>query len=81
MEIEVIIRAIVSLVFVIGLMLGVLAVYKRFFLEKNVISGREKRMQVLEYLYLDRHRKLVIVKKDEEEITILIGAESEQIIK
>ena len=81
MEISILIRAVLSLVFVVGLMLGCLALYKKFFLGKSPVTGKAKRMQVLEYLYLDRQRRMVIIKKDDEEITILLGQNTETVIK
>lgn len=81
MEIEYAIRALLSLIFVAGLIFGCAAVYKKFFMGKSSVTKKDRRMEVQEYLYLDRSRKLVIVKKDGEELTILLGQNNETVIK
>ncbi len=81
MEAEIYVRALLSLAFVIGLIFGCLAVYKKFFMGRSSVTGKEKRMQVIENLYLDRQRRLVIVKKDDEEITILISPTGDTVVK
>ena len=81
MEVDIYVRAVLSLVFVVGLILGCLALYKKFFMGKISVNGREKRMQLVENLYLDRQNRIVIVKKDDAELTILISPQGSQIIK
>ena len=81
MEIESIIRAVLSLVFVAGLIFGCAAIYKRFFMGKSSVVKKDRRMEVVEYLYLDRTRRIVIVKKDGEELTILLGQNGETVLK
>lgn len=82
MEAELFFRALLSLLFVVGIIFGAFAVYKKFFLEKNLLAkGKPKRLKILENLYLDRNRKIVIIEKDGKEITILLGTNSETIIK
>jgi len=82
MDGELLLRAVLSLIFVVGIIFGSFAIYKRYFMDKNLLAkGRAKRMKVLEYLYLDRNRKLVIVEKDGVEMTILLGQNSELVIK
>lgn len=75
------IQAFAALVFVIALIGLSAVVYRRFVLDKNFLKGgKPRRLQIEEQIYLDAKRKLVIVKKDETEILILLGANSESVI-
>lgn len=81
MEAEYITRAILSLVFVAAL-IGIIAfIFQKLAIEKNLLNkGQAKRLKIQEYLILDSKRKLALVKKDEEEILILLGSGTETII-
>lgn len=81
METDIYIRAVLSLAFVVGLIFGCLAIYKKFFMGKNSFGSKEKRMHLVETLYLDRQNRVVIIKKDDEEITILISPQGSSVIK
>lgn len=86
MEISQILFALFSLIFVISL-IGITAfVVKRFVLERNfaiggIVGKKERRLKILEHLPLDTRRRIMIIEKDgKEEITVLLGANSETII-
>lgn len=81
MEAANILQAVLALVFVIGLIGASSLLYRRFVLEKNIIKGGQKRrLEVSEQLYIDSKRRLVLIKKDESEFLILIGANGETVI-
>jgi flagellar protein FliO/FliZ len=80
------IRALLALVFVIGLMLVMLWVVRRF----NIVIGgslpvlarsKVRRLAVLETLPLDARRRLVLVRRDGMEHLILLGATSEIVVE
>ncbi len=81
MESEYIIKAFFALILVAGL-IGIAAImFQKFALEKNLLrKGQPKRLRTEEFLYLDAKRKLVLVKKDDEETLILLSHNSETII-
>lgn len=82
MDMEMIIRAVLSLTLVVGL-IGLVAIsYKKYFLNKNIMNkNAEKKLKIEEVLYIDSKRKLVLVKKDEKDILLLISPNSETVIK
>ncbi|MDA0781056.1 MAG: flagellar biosynthetic protein FliO [Rickettsiales bacterium] len=76
------IKAILALVFVLGL-IGLFS-----FLLKRVSSGQfagkskaAKRISLEEVFYVDAKRKLLLVKRDDVEHLILLGANSETVIE
>jgi flagellar biogenesis protein FliO len=81
METELLLKAFFSLVLVIGL-IGLLALlYKRYGIERNLMNkGKPKKLKIEEFIYLDSRRKLVLVKKDEHELLILLSPTGEIII-
>jgi flagellar protein FliO/FliZ len=80
------IRALLALIFVLGLMLVLLWVVRRFNL---VIGGsaplmpraKQRRMAILESLPIDARRRLVLVRRDGVEHLILLGAASDIVIE
>ena len=82
MEIQELLYALFSLIFVLSL-IGVCAfVFKKLVVERNFgISGNNRRLKILEYLPLDNRRRIMIIEKDgKEEITLLLGATGETIV-
>jgi len=83
MEVNQILYALFSLIFVISL-IGICAyIMKRFVFERNFsLSGTNtKRLKIIEHIALDTRRRLMIVEKDgKEEITILLGATGETVL-
>jgi len=76
-------RTAAALALVLGLILLIAWVARRFGLEKKIsgIGRSSSRMKIEEVLYLDNRRKLVLVKKDEQELLLLLGAQNEQVVE
>ena len=71
-----ILRAVFALAIVLGLIVGLAYVLRRYapnFLAKMAAQRGQKRLQVVETLILDPARRLVLVKLDDEERLILLG--------
>lgn len=72
--------------FALGLVIGLIYLFgwvaKRAGLDKKLagITKQGGRMAVVDVLYLDRARKLTIVKADEKEYLLLLAGESAQLI-
>ncbi len=76
MDLEDIIRFTAALVFVLGL-IGLLALLgRRFGLGNRVTSrgGQRRRLGIVEVMALDSRRRLVLVRRDDREHLILLGA-------
>jgi len=81
MELALLLQAILALIFVIGLIGASSLLYRRYLLDKNFMSGgQKKRLSIAEQLYLDSKRRLVLVKKDDTEFLILLGVNGETVI-
>ncbi len=83
MDAENYLRAILSLVFVVGLIGLVSVIFKKYLLEKVSIVGKskEKRIFVEEFSVVDAKHRLVLVRKDDKEHLILLGATSDLLIE
>lgn len=72
-----------SLLLVIGLIVGLAWLARRFKLDERLrgpnVAGN--RLGVVAALPLDARRKLVIVRRDEREYVLLLGATGEQLIE
>lgn len=80
MDLGSILQALASLIFVVAL-IGLCSVaYRKYVMDKNLLHGRERRLKIEENLYLDAKRKLVLVRKDDQEILILVGGTTETVI-
>ena len=76
-------RAILALLFVIGLIFICAAVIKKTGLDKRLsgnISGA-RRLSIVETMYLDPKRRVVIVKCDTKEHVLLLGGTSDLLIE
>lgn len=76
-------QALLALIFVVGL-IAVLAVLARRYglgVRTPTIGSRNKRVQVVEVTILDGKRRLVLVRRDDKEHLILLGATSEHVIE
>jgi flagellar protein FliO/FliZ len=78
-------RAILSLVFVLGLLLVMSWAVKRFHLGAGgvplVQRNKLRRMAVVETMALDGRRRLVLVRRDDVEHLILLGGTTETVIE
>jgi len=77
------IRMLMALLFVLALMGGAIWVARHFGLVAGAKGGRGsgRRLGIVEVLGLDARRKLLIVRRDDVEHMILLGASSETIIE
>ena len=76
-------RLIIALGVVLFLMGGLALVLKKLGLSEDrfIKTGDKRRLKIIESLPLDARRRLVIVKCDEKEHLIVLGANSETIIE
>lgn len=77
------IRALGALILVIGLMGGLAWFAKRFGLAgaQPINSQSKKRLLVVESLPLDARRRAVLIKRDDVEHLVILGAQSETVIE
>ena len=84
METQDVLTAIVSLVFVIGL-IGLLAVLARRlglgFPIRATQMGKNRRLEIIETTPLDGKRRLILIRRDEIEHLLLISPNSELVIE
>lgn len=75
-------RFFVSLAFVIALIWAVAWLLKRFGLDKRLrgATGQAGRMQVVDVLYMDPRRKLVLVRADHQEYVLMVAGDSVTVI-
>jgi flagellar protein FliO/FliZ len=76
-------RFLFALLFVLGLIGGFALVAKRFGLGNRgpTTRGAAKRLGIVETMALDAKRRLLLVRRDDTEHLILIGASGEQVIE
>ncbi len=75
-------RLVIALGFVLLLMLGLAYLLKRLGLATNasVKSSDKRRLEVIESLPLDPRRRVAIIKCDDKEHLVILGATSETVI-
>ncbi len=82
MEVILLIKAISGFVFVIALMYLFSWILKRTGVANNLAAARsESRLKIVEFLPVDHGRKLMIIKRDDKEHLLLLGANSETVIE
>ena len=79
------INFVVALALVLALILGLAWIVKRFGLggamTRGLPTGSARRLAVLEVLTLDARRKMVLVKRDERQHLLLLGANNDLVIE
>lgn len=83
MEVENYVRAILALVFVVGL-IGLCSVLARKYLVEKQFGGaakKQKRLSVEEICVVDAKRRLVLIKRDNVEHLVLFGTSSDLLIE
>ena len=79
------INFVVALAMVLALILGLAWVVKRFGLggamTRGLPAGSARRLAVLEVLTLDARRKMVLVKRDDRQHLLLLGANNDLVIE
>lgn len=83
MGLDVTIRALLSLVLVLGLIAGAGYVVRRYGMQGGLIlkKGARRRLAVVEQLTVDNRRRLLLVKKDDTEHLLLVGGTSDLLIE
>ncbi len=76
-------RAVLALAFVVGLIVLLAVLLKKTGLDKRLIGNRPAvpRLDVMETLYLDPRRRLVLLKCDNKEHLLLLGASGDLLIE
>lgn len=75
------ITAVLVLVLVIGLILGLAALLKRFGLADARAIGRRARLATVESKSLDGRHRIVLVRRDDVEHLLLVGPNTSQVIE
>ena len=77
------IKAILALIFVIGLIGLISALMKKYFLERQFpnFTKRKRRLSVEETIAIDAKRRLVIIKRDDVRHLLLLGSNSETVVE
>jgi flagellar protein FliO/FliZ len=90
MDLDQIMRGLLALVFVLGLIGGITLLAKRFgFTPRATLpkrSGRSgqktgKRLAIVEVLPVDAKRRLVLIRRDNKEHLIMLGADRELLVE
>lgn len=71
-------RFFLSLAFVVALIWGLSALLKRFGLDKRLrgATGQAGRLQVVDVLYMDPKRKLVLARVDQQEYLLMVTGDA-----
>lgn len=83
MELEVYLRFVLALIFVLGLIGGLALVARRFGFGGRMIvqAGQKQRLSVTEVRPIDARHKLVLVKRDDTEHLLMIGPANSHIVE
>ena len=84
MDFENYIRFALALVFVLGLIGALGLIARRFGLAPRVStqrSGGEKRVQIVDVTNVDGKRRLILIRRDDREHLILLGASGETVVE
>jgi flagellar protein FliO/FliZ len=74
-------RFLAALLFVLGLIALVAWLARRFRLGPAGAVGAARRLGVIEILPLDARRKLVLIRRDDTEHLLLLGAEGSRVVE
>lgn len=70
-----------ALLFVLGLMGGLALIMRKFGSNHPFTVPHKRRLKVLEVLTLDPKRKAVLLKRDDKEHLVILGANSELLVE
>lgn len=70
-----------ALIFVLCLMGGLAIAVKLFNKNSPMVPASKKRLKVVEALPLDARRRLLLIKRDDKEHLVILGANSETVIE
>ena len=75
-------RMLAALLFVLGLMGGLVIALKKMGLNGAVEAApKQKRLRVIEALALDARRRLVLIQRDDVQHLVILGANEETVIE
>lgn len=74
-------RFIAALVFVVGLMILLAQVMKHFNGHGALRGGRKRRLQIVEILPIDARHRAVLLRRDDREHLLLLGANGDRVIE
>jgi flagellar protein FliO/FliZ len=74
-------RFLAALLFVLGLIALVAWLARRFRLGPGAPAGAARRLAVLETLPLDARRRLVLIRRDDTEHLLLLGADGNRVVE
>ncbi len=80
-EFSQIIKFVTALVFVLALMGGLALVMRKFGSNHPLTAPHKKRMKIIEVLPLSPKHKALLIKRDDKEHLIILGANSEVIVE
>ena len=80
---DVLIRALLSLVLVLGLIAGAGYLVRRFGVQGGMVikRGGHRRLGIVEQLTIDGRHRLVLIKKDDMEHLLLVGSGADLLIE
>jgi len=83
MEMDVYFRFLLALVFVLALIGALAWAVRRFGLVRGAVrpSGGPRRIEIVEIAPLDAKRRLALIRRDDTEHLILLGANSELVVE
>lgn len=82
METLLYVKFIAAFVFVIALMLLLPWVMKKMGISgQSIMAGNKRRLKVVEYLSLDHRRRLLLVRRDDQEHLIILGPQGETVVE
>ena len=70
-----------ALVFVLALMAGLSFILKRFAHNHPLTAPGKKRLKIVEVLPLDARRRAVLIKRDDREHLVILGANGETVVE
>lgn len=76
-----ILRLVAALALVIGLMLGLHLIMRRIHAGAGARPGQRKRLAVVEMTPLDGRRRLVLIRRDDREHLVILGATGETVVE
>jgi len=70
-----------ALLFVLALMGGLAMLMRRFSGNQPLTAPKKRRLKVIEVLPLDARRRAVLIKRDDREHLVILGANSETVVE
>jgi flagellar protein FliO/FliZ len=81
MEFDTYLRFILVLIFVLGLVFALGWVLKRSGISGSAVSGKGRRLGIVETAFLGPKHRLVLVRRDDVEHLVLIGPSSSEVVE